>query len=166
MALYGTSNVSATTPNLTATATAYKTELQVSALTGANILRRAFIYEWKVGPASVPNTADCEIVWSVIRQTSATTANGVVMAANAIDAADSAATSVVVGNYSTEPTNAGEANVLDVLGANQRGSYQWQVNPGGPGELVIPAVTINGIGVRAKSSTYAGNVNVGCKFRE
>lgn len=162
MALYGVSNVSATTPTLNNVATTVKTMLQIAAQTTG--IRRAFMYEWKVGPSGLPNATDCELVWTVIKQTTAGT-GGVAMTASALDQADSAAATVCLGSLTAEPTGP-ETGVIDTLGANQRGSYQWQVNPGGPGELVVPATNLAGLGIRVKSSTYASTVNVGCKFRE
>lgn len=162
MALYGVSNVSATSPTLNNVATSVKTMLQAAGTTGT--LRRAFIYEWTVGASGVPNATDCELVWTVIKQTSAGT-GGVALTANALDQADAAAGTTCIGSLTAEPTGA-ETGVVDTLGANQRASYRWVVAPGGPGELVIPATNLAGYGIRAKSSNYASTVNVGMKFRE
>jgi hypothetical protein len=161
MALYGSSNISATSPALTAVATTQKTFLQLSAATAT--LRRAFVYEFDMGAASVPNATDCEIVWSIIQQTSIGT--GVTMTINKLDQADAAAGSVSLANFTAEPTGA-ETLVLWAMGANQRASYRWVVAPGGPGELVVPATNLNGLGLRAKSSTYTGNVNATMLWRE
>lgn len=162
MALYGVTNVNNATPTLNNVASSVKTMLQAAAATAT--LRRAFVYEYKVGPSGLPNATDCEIAWTVIRQTTAGT-GGVSMTVNPLDAADAATGTVCLGSLTAEPTGA-ETGILDTIGANQRGTYQWQVNPNGPGELVIPATNLNGIGIRAKSSTYASTVNVGMKFRE
>jgi hypothetical protein len=162
MALYGTSNIAATTPAQNAVATTSKTFLQLAAATAT--LRRAFIYEWTVGPSAVPNATDCELVWSVIRQTTAGT-SGATLTMNALDQADATAGSVALGNFTAEPTGA-ETGIVDTLGANQRASYRWVVAPGGPGEIVVPATNLAGYGVRAKSSTYTGTVTVGMKWRE
>lgn len=162
MALYGVTNVSATTPTLNNVASTVKTMLQLAAATAT--LRRAFIYEFKVGPSGLPNATDCEIAWTIIKQTTAGT-GGVALTSNALDQADAVSGSVAIGSLTAEPTGA-ETGIIDTIGANQRGTYQWQVNPGGPGELVVPATNLAGIGIRAKSSTYASTVNVGMKFRE
>lgn len=162
MALYGVTNVSATTPTLNNVATTVKTMLQAAAATAT--LKRAFIYEWKVGPSGVPNATDCEIAWTVIKQTTAGT-GGVALTVNALDQADAATGTVCIGSLTAEPTGA-ETGIIDTLGANQRASYRWVVAPGGPGELVIPATNLAGIGIRAKSSNYASTVNVGMLFRE
>jgi len=162
MALYGVTNVSATTPTLNNVATTVKTMLQAAAATAT--LRRAFIYEWKVGASGVPNATDCEIVWTIIKQTTAGT-GGVALTVNALDQSDAAAGTVCIGSLTAEPTGA-ETGVIDTLGANQRASYRWVVAPGGPGEIVVPATNLAGIGIRAKSSNYASTVNVGMLFRE
>jgi len=162
MALYGVTNVSAAAPTLNNVAATVKTMLQAAAQTTG--LRRAFVYEYKVGPSGLPNATDCEIAWTIIKQTTAGT-GGVTLSSNALDQADAAAATVCLGSLTAEPTGA-ETGILDTIGANQRGTYQWQVNPNGPGELVIPATNLAGIGIRAKSSTYASTVNVGMKFRE
>ena len=102
MALYGVSNLSATTPALGSVATTHKTFLQVAAQTTG--IRRAFIYEWKVGPNGVPNTTDCEIAWTLIRQTTAGTGS-TAMTVSALDQADSAAATVAIaGTITAEPT--------------------------------------------------------------
>lgn len=162
MALYGVTNVNNATPTLNNVASSVKTMLQAAAATAT--LRRAFVYEYKVGPSGLPNATDCEIAWTVIKQTTAGT-GGVALTANAIDQADAAAGTVCLGSLTAEPTGA-ETGILDHVPANQRGTYQWQVNPNGPGELVIPATNLAGIGIRAKSSTYASTVGVSMKFRE
>ena len=162
MALYGTSNIAATTPAQTAVATTSKTMLQLAAQTTG--IRRAWLYEYTVGPSAVPNATDCEIVWTVIRQTSAGT-GGVTLTENALDQADAAAATVALGNFTAEPTGA-ETGIVDTLGANQRASYRWVVAPGGPGEICVPATNLAGYGIRAKSSTYVGTVTAAVKFRE
>lgn len=162
MALFGVTNVNNATPTLNNVASSYKTMLQVAAATAT--LRRAFVYEFTVGASGLPNATDCEIVWTAIKQTTAGT-GGVSMTISALDQADAASGSVALGSLTAEPTGA-ETGILWTLGANQRGSYRWVVAPGGPGELVIPATNLAGIGIRAKSSTYASTVNVGMAFRE
>lgn len=162
MALYGVTNVSAAAPALNNVSTSVKTMLQAAAQTSG--IRRAFVYEMTVGASGVPNATDCEIAWTAIKQTTAGT-GGVALTASAIDQADAATATVCLGSLTAEPTGA-ETGVLWTLGANQRASYRWVVAPGGPGELVIPATNLAGIGIRAKSSNYASTVNVGMMFRE
>lgn len=162
MALYGVTNVNNASPVLNNVSTSVKTMLQAAAATAT--LRRAFVYEMSVGASGVPNATDCEIAWTAIKQTTAGT-GGVAMTVSALDQADAAAGTVCLGSLTAEPTGA-ETGILWTLGANQRASYRWVVAPGGPGELVIPATNLAGIGIRAKSSNYASTVNVGMMFRE
>jgi len=163
MALYGTTNQSAATPALTAVAGAPgKTMLQLAAQTTG--IRRAWIYEYKVGPLSAPNATDCELVWTLLKQTSAGT-GGVTLTINALDQADSAAATVALGNFTAEPTGA-DTGIVDQVPANQRGTFQWVVAPGGPGEIVIPATNLAGYGIRVRSATYVGNAGASAKFRE
>ncbi len=162
MALYGVTNVNNATPVLNNVSTTVKTMLRAAAATAT--LRRAYIYEFDVGASGTPNATDCEIVWTVLRQSTAGS-GGVAMTVTALDAADAAAGTVCLGSLTTEPTGA-ETGIVFQLAANQRASYRWVVAPGGPGELVIPATDLNGFGIRAKSSTYASTVGVGMMFRE
>src|SRR5258705_3287204 len=125
MALYGTSNIVATTPALTAVAATSKTMLQLAAATAT--LRRAFLYEWTVGPGSVPNATDCELVWSIIKQTTAGT-GGVTLTMNAIDQADATAGSVALGNFTADPTGP-EPVIIVRLRAKPPASYCWVARP-------------------------------------
>ncbi len=136
--------------------------LQVAAATAT--LRRAYVYEYKVGASGVPNATDCEIAWTLIRQTTAGT-GGVALTVNPLDLADAATGSVALGSLTGEPTGA-ETGIIDTIGGNQRATFQWVVDPASTGVLVIPATNLAGIGIRAKSSNYASTVNVGFKFRE
>src|SRR4051812_32182900 len=102
MALYGVTNVSAAAPAVNTVSTTVRTILQLAAQTTG--LRRAFIYEWKVGASAVPNATDCEIVWTLIKQTTAGTGS-TAMTSSALDQADAAAASVAIaGTISAEPT--------------------------------------------------------------
>ncbi len=162
MALYGVTNVNNATPVLNNVSTTVKTMLQAAAQTTG--IRRAFIYEFDVGASGQPFSTDCEIVWTVIKQTTAGS-GGVAMTVNALDQADSASATVALGSLTSEPTGA-ETGIVFQLAANQRASYRWVVAPGGPGELVIPATNLAGYGIRAKSSGYVSTVGVGMMFRE
>lgn len=161
MALYFASNTNATTPaqqNLTSTA---KTMTQLTAATAT--LRRAFIYEFEVGASGTPNATDCAIVWDMVAQTTiGTGTSGVV---TTLDQADAATGTVATINHTAEPTTTANSQRWQ-LAANQRASYRWVVNPGGPGELVIPATNLAGLGIRAKSSTYASTADAAIYFRE
>jgi hypothetical protein len=162
MALYSVNNVSNAIPaaiNISSTA---KTILSLTAQTIG--LRRAYIYEFEVGADGVPNATDCAIVWDLALQT--TLGTGVSMTITPLDVADAASTSVGTGNYTIEPTIAANVSSRWVLAANQRASYRWVVNPGGPGEIIVPATNVNGYALRAKSTTYASTTMATMFFRE
>lgn len=161
MALYGCSNLNAAAPAQQNLGSSSKTIHQLTAATAT--LRRAFIYEFDIGADGLPNSTDCAIVWDVSAQTSLGT--GVTMTANALDQADAATGSVNTGNHTAEPTTTAQGQRWQ-LAANQRASYRWVVAPGGPGELVVPATNIAGLGIRAKSSTYASTAVATMLYRE
>ena len=161
MALYFASNTNATTPaqqNLTASA---KTMISVTAATAT--LRRAFIYEFEVGADGTPNATDCAITWDISAITSIGTGTSGVI--SPLDQADAASGSVSTVNNTAEGITTANSQRWN-LAANQRASYRWVVNPGGPGELVVPATNVTGLALRAKSATYASTAIAAVYFRE
>jgi hypothetical protein len=148
MAKYSVSSASAGTQQ--AIAATYKTLLSVTALTGATTLRRGWIYDIEFGADGTP--ADNVIVFKVDRQT--TVGTGTAATAAPLDAADAAALLVSTVNNTAEPGTVN--NTLLEIPVNQRSSYRWVTIPGSGAELVVPAVTVNGIGCRAKSPAYTG----------
>ena len=162
MALYTVTNLGNATPSQTNVAsTPGKTMLQVAAATSGS---REFIYEWDVGADGAPNAMDCAIVWAALMQTTAGS-GGVSMTTNPLDAADAASKGVALGNFTGEPTGA-NTTIRWSLAANQRASYRWVVNPGGPGEIIVPLTNLTGLGIRAYSPTYASTAVVTMFFRE
>lgn len=159
MALYTANNQTGGTPQVTSSS--FKTQTNISAATAT--LRRAFIYEFEFGAAAQPNATDCEIYWDLSRQTSLGT--GTTSVANPVDPADAATGMVATSGFTAEPTTTANQSVWS-MPANQRGSFRWQVNPGGPGEFVIPATNLNGLGLRAKSSVYIGVLGCTLMYRE
>ena len=159
MSLYAVNNLLAgTQQNLS---TSYKTILALTAATAT--LRRAFIYEISVGADGLPNATDNAIVWDLSAQTAAGTSTAVTP--TALDQADAASDTVGSANFTAEGTITATSSRW-TLAANQRASYRWVVNPGGPGEIVIPATNVAGFALRAKSTTYASTVTVAEFFRE
>jgi hypothetical protein len=147
MAKYSVSSASAgTQQNM---GTGYKTLLSVTAVTGATTLRRGWIYDIEFGADGTP--ADNVITFKVDRQGSVGT--GTSATAAPLDAGDAAALLVSTVNHTVEPT--GIASTLIEVPLNQRSSYRWVTIPGSGAELVVPAVTVTGIGCRAKSPAYA-----------
>ena len=164
MALYTTNNKLNATPSQTNLATTYTAAGHSLSLTAATAtLRRAFIYEFDVGADGTPNATDCAISWDISRQT--TLGTGVSMTINPLDPTDAATGSVATGNYTIIPIITATSSVWQ-LAANQRASYRWVVNPGGPGELVVPATNVAGLVIRALSATYASTVMTAMNFRE
>src|SRR5688500_3522235 len=106
MAQYSTSNLQAgSLQNLSATA---KSLAQIAAATAT--LRRAYLYEFMVGAAGLPNAVDCEIVYDLIRVSTAPT--GSAATPSPLDAADAAAGTVATVNTTVEPTTGASLGVL------------------------------------------------------
>ena len=165
MPLYFASNTNATTPaqqNLAATS---KTMISITAQTAASgvKLARAFIYEFEVGASGTPNATDCAIVWDISAIT--TIGTGTAGVITPLDPADAAASHVATINNTAEGTTTANSQRWQ-LAANQRASYRWVVNPGGPGELVVPATNAAGLAIRAKSATFASTADAAVYYRE
>ncbi len=142
--------------NLTTT---YKTLVQVTSATGATTLRRGWVYDISVGIDGTP--ADNVINWVVNRNSTVGTATTHVP--TPLDAGDAACLLVGRVNHTIEGTVTDQTGLLQVA-ANQRASYRWVAAPGG--EFIIPAVDVNGIGVRAKSPAYASTATASMAFWE
>lgn len=166
MALYFTSSTNTTTPTSRALSSTSRTTAGLfSKAAASNVtLSRAFIYEFEIGTNSLPNSTDCAVEWDASRATTTgTTADTCIV--NPLDPADTSISHDSFGNPATDGTTTANSQCWQ-LAANQRASYRWVVNPGGPGELVVPATASNGIIFRAKSSTYTGNAATAVYFRE
>lgn len=135
--------------NLTTT---FKTQIAVTAATGATTLRKAWIYDIMMGCDQTP--ADNAIGWCVDRQTSLGT--GTTQVAPPLDAGDAAALITCTVGYTIEPIVTATTKLMEI-GINQRAGYRWVAAPGG--EFVVPATNVTGLGVRALSPAYAGKVN-------
>jgi len=161
MALYATTSRTSAIISAQNLTTTNKTIISLTATTIG--IQRAFVYEFEVGADGVPNATDCAIVWECHACTSAGTGNtGVV---TLMDPADTLGTTVATVNHTIEPTGMTTSTGKWSLAANQRASYRWVVNPGGPGELVVPATNAAGLAFTARSSTYASTVIVSTFFR-
>ena len=165
MALYTHGNKNMTTPSQTNITTSYTAAGHMLSLTSATAggPRRGYIYEFDVGTDNVPNSTDCSIAWDMSRQS--TLGTGVATVIVPLDPAEAASGMVGRGNYTIIPIITANSSVWS-LAANQRASYRWVVNPGGPGELVVPATDVNGLVIRALSTTYASTAMVQMSFRE
>jgi hypothetical protein len=159
MAKYGVSNFvngSDQRQNLTTT---FKTQIAVTAATGATTLRRGWIYDFSVGCDQTP--ADNAIGWCVDRQTSVGT--GTTQIAPPLDFADAAALLVCTVDNTIEGIVTATTKLWE-MGINQRAGYRWVAYPGG--EFVVPATNVAGLGLRALSPAYTGKVNAALNFWE
>lgn len=135
-----------------ALAATFKTLVSTGAATGATTLRRGWWDEIDAGQDAAPNATDCPVVWSVDRMTAAGTGTVVVPAPTEVN--DAAALLVNTANYTAEPTVTAATSLL-ALGLNQRQNARWKVFDLAQA-LVIPAVNLAGLVLRAKSPTYTG----------
>lgn len=148
MALYATSNKLGGTQQVLA-ASPGKTLVNITALTGAATLKRGWIYEWEVGADGAPNATDCAITWEFIRNS--TVGTGTAVTPSPLDTADTAAGLVATANHTAEPTMGVS---LMAVALNQRNSQRW-IARDEKSAMIIPATTVNGVGCRAYSPTYA-----------
>ena len=148
MARYALSNAGTAITTQQNMTTTYKTLVTLSSATGATTLRRAWLYDIMVGTDGTP--ADNAMSFIVNRQTSVGTVT--VLAPLPLDFGDAAC--LTTGGINTTIEGIVTDNsALVQIGMNQRASYRWVAAPGG--ELIMPAVNVAGIGVRAKSPAYA-----------
>jgi len=139
--------------------------LAITAETTTLGVSRARIYEISVGANGLPNATDCAIIWDLSAVTAAGTASGAGMVPVALDQADIPGRITADANFTAAPTVTANSSRWG-LAANQRASYRWVVNPGGPGDIIIPATDEAGYGVRAASSTYASTCITELKWLE
>lgn len=160
MALYSSNNRLAGTQQ--ALTTTFKTQMSLTAATGAATLKRGWIYEWEVGADGAPNATDCAIVYDWSRQTAAGTSTSATP--NPLDSADTAAGLVCTVNFTAEPTITA-ASSLASIALNQRNSQRW-IARDEKSAMIIPATNLAGIAARALSPTYASTVVVTEMFAE
>jgi hypothetical protein len=121
--------------------------------------RRQKIYDLLVGSEAVP--ADFAFLWTLDRCTTAGTSTAVTP--TKLDPGDAVALADAGENHTAEPTfTAGE--VLLSIPLNQRATIRWVAPPGG--ELVIPAVASNGIGIRTPVAGAAAAITATAHFEE
>jgi hypothetical protein len=136
--------------------TTYKTLL---ALTAPGTPRRAWIYDLNVGADGTP--ADNAVVYKVDQQT--TVGTGTAITPAKVDQADAAALITATANLTAEPTVTDNTELLEI-GTNQRAAFRWVASPGG--ELVVPATSNAGLGLRARSPAYTGTMVANLHFWE
>lgn len=135
----------AATGKQTPNTTSYKTILQ---LTGAATFR-AQIYDLMFSTEGTP--ADNDVTYGCQR----TTADGsdTAVTPEPLDPADPSSKMTCGEDASSEPTEESTIPILEV-GVHQRGTFRWVAAPGG--EMIIAAVTANGIATQSKSSAFTG----------
>ena len=146
-------NGSASQQNLAST---FKTILLATAATGATTLRRGWLMEWEIGADAVPNSTDCPISWSIDTQTAAGTVTSLTPLPNDVGGGDAAALLVYGCNATAEGTITANSN-LWYMGLNQRASYRIQMRDEWSA-LIVPAVNLKGLAMRAKSPNYTATV--------
>jgi hypothetical protein len=156
MARYALSN---TAGSPSANTTTYKTQLDITAATGATTLRKAWVYDVMVGADGAP--ADNQITFKVDRQTSTGTRTSATPAP--LDGGDAAAL-ITCGVVTTIEPIVTSATQFIELSVNQRASYRWVAVPNC--ELVVPATNVAGLGLRSKSLAYTGTVTAAVHFFE
>lgn len=162
MAKYAVSTGNAGTSQ--ANTTTYKTQIAITAATGATTLRKGWIYDVMFGTDGTP--ADNAMRYKIDRQTTVgtgTSATAAPLMDTVANGGDAAALLVVTVDHTIEPTVTANTQLLEV-GVNQRASYRWVASPGG--EFVVAAVNVNGIGVRSNSPAYTGTSLCSLNFFE
>lgn len=160
MALYSINNRLAGTQQ--ALTTTFKTQMALTAATGAATLKRGWIYEWEVGADGTPNATDCAIVYDWSRQTAAGSSTSATP--NPLDSADTAAGLVGTVNFTAEGTITAASSLMSVA-LNQRNSQRW-IARDEKSAMIIPATNLAGIAARALSPTYTSTVVVTEMFAE
>jgi hypothetical protein len=159
MARYGVSNFVAGSDQRQNLTTTYKTQIDITAATGATTLRKAWLYDVMMGCDQTP--ADNAIGWCIDRQTSTGTRTAQIPPP--LDAGDAAAL-ITVGVCTTIEGIVTATTKLMEIGINQRAGYRWVAAPGG--EFVVPATNVAGLGIRALSPAYTGKVTASANFWE
>lgn len=123
------------------------------------------LYDLTIGANAVP--ADNTLVWLMQRMTAdgtGTSYTPVSISQNPGIATPIAAASASKVNHTVEPTYTANANLIGPLPLNQRAAYRWVAAPGG--EIVVPAIATNGVGLQSKSSAYTGESDATIHFSE
>ncbi len=109
--------------------------------------RRAKVYDYTIGSGATPG--DNAFVHIVQRCTTAGT--GAALTPNALDQADTLASTIVCKDTVTADPTLTAGAFLGRKALNQRATFRWVAAPGG--ELVIPATASNGIILGLTSAT-------------
>lgn len=132
----------------------------VLALTAASSSpRRAKIYDWTLGSAASP----ADTAFTHIAQRCSSAGTGASKTPNALDPADSLASTIIAKDTITvDPVFTANAFLL-WKPLNQRATFRWVAAP--YGELIIPATASNGIALGVSAST-ATSFDYDCNYEE
>ena len=139
--------------------TTLKTQIGITAATGATTRRKGWLYDVLMGCDQTP--ADNAIGWVIDRLTTAGT--GTAQIAPPLDVGDAAALLTCAVGHTIEGTHTATTKLLEI-GTNQRAGYRWVANPSC--EFVIPATNVAGLSISALSPAYVGKVTCSCNFWE
>ena len=141
-----------------AVSTTYKTAVAVTAATAT--LCRGRAVSFKIGPDGAPNATDCQIIYTVERQTAAGTSSAATP--NPINPADVASRSVAAVNFTGEGTY---TLPIWTMPLNQRASAIWNAQDT-DAMLQWPATNLNGLAALSLSPTYTGNILWGFDYED
>jgi len=145
--------------------TSYKT---AGALWGpASTPRRIMVYEIEMGQTGGLSSTDCQVQWDVSRFSATAILTATAVTPNLLDTGDVACLAQFANNANSELTytTAGNGLSLKNWGINQRGSYRWRALDDGD-QIMVPATSQAGIGVRAQSSNFTASLVGNLSFIE
>lgn len=142
-----------------------KSQLNLFAQTGANVLCRGKIMEMRGGPISDQGATNCNVLYSVARTTADGTGTSITPNPEEIWETGTPPVSRALcgANYTVEPTTGAEIWNIPL---NQNSSFIWY-SPTEKG-LPWPAVVASGLACRARgaTATYVGTVSWDVKHEE
>src|ERR1022692_2016153 len=110
-------------------------------------------YEFVLGATANPNATDTYVQVDISRLSQTTSIIGTAFTPTPTDPADAAAVIVANVNITTEPSAALIASSLFNAGINQRATTRW-IAAQESQYLIAPATGLNGLYLRATSSTF------------
>jgi hypothetical protein len=114
-------------------------------------------YEFVLGTTANPNGTDTYLQIDISRLSQTTSLAGTAFTPNPTDPADGTALIVAAVNITTEPAAALIATSLFNAGINQRATTRW-IAAQESQYLIAPATAVNGLYMRAQSSTYVSSM--------
>ena len=122
--------------------------------------RRAMLYEVEIGQTGSLSTTDCQVQWDLSRFGTTVGLAATALVPSALDSGDTVATAATYASNATAEltyTTAGNGLSLKNWGVNQRASYRWRALDDND-NLIVPGVALQGVGIRALSSSFTSSV--------